>query len=63
MGGPAVGGLRADWKKLLRQVLRQVHPDHFASHPFELHRNSESLKASWQPSCDILAATARPGAA
>ncbi|GAB4823551.1 hypothetical protein N2152v2_010597 [Parachlorella kessleri] len=33
-----------NWKRLIRAIVRRIHPDLFASHPFELNRNSESLK-------------------
>jgi len=32
-------------KKLIRAVVRQVHPDLFTAHPFERSKNAESLKA------------------
>jgi hypothetical protein len=35
-------------KKLLRTIVRKVHPDLFVSHPRERYTNSESLKVSDQ---------------
>jgi hypothetical protein len=35
----------SDTKKLIRAVVRRVHPDLFTAHPFERQRNSDSLKA------------------
>lgn len=37
--------MEQDQKKLIRAVVRQVHPDLFTAHPFERSKNSESLKA------------------
>lgn len=34
----------SDTKKLIRAVVRRVHPDLFTAHPFERQRNSDSLK-------------------
>jgi hypothetical protein len=34
-----------DARRLMRAVVRRVHPDLFAAHPYERQRNSESLKA------------------
>lgn len=39
---PAV--MDSDTKKLIRAVVRRVHPDLFTAHPFERQRNSDSLK-------------------
>ncbi|KAK9817188.1 hypothetical protein WJX72_010816 [[Myrmecia] bisecta] len=36
--------MNADEKKFIKAVVRRVHPDLFAAHPFERNRNSESLK-------------------
>jgi Domain of unknown function (DUF4460) len=36
--------LNVEEKRLIRAVMRRVHPDLFAAHPFERARNSESLK-------------------
>lgn len=33
-----------DYKKLVRSVIRQVHPDLFSAYPYERNRNAESLK-------------------
>lgn len=33
-----------DIKSLFKNVVRQIHPDLFATYPFERARNSESLK-------------------
>lgn len=35
----------SDTKKLIRAVVRRVHPDLFTAHPYERQRNSDSLKA------------------
>jgi hypothetical protein len=37
--------MEKDQKKLIRAVVRQVHPDLFTAHPFERSKNAESLKA------------------
>jgi hypothetical protein len=37
--------MEQDQKKLIRAVVRQVHPDLFTAHPFERSKNAESLKA------------------
>lgn len=34
----------SDTKKLIRAVVRRVHPDLFTAHQFERQRNSDSLK-------------------
>ena len=33
-----------DIKSLVKNVVRQIHPDLFAAYPFDRARNSESLK-------------------
>jgi Domain of unknown function (DUF4460)/Domain of unknown function (DUF4461) len=37
--------MEQDQKRLIRAVVRQVHPDLFTAHPFERSKNAESLKA------------------
>jgi hypothetical protein len=38
----------SDTRKLIRAVVRRVHPDLFTANPFERQRNSDSLKVSAQ---------------
>lgn len=45
---PAV--MDSDTKKLIRAVVRRVHPDLFTAHPFERQRNSDSLKVQHEDS-------------
>lgn len=45
----------SDTKKLIRAVVRRVHPDLFTAHPFERQRNSDSLKVGWQARGDVWA--------
>ncbi len=33
-------------RKLVRQIVRQVHPDLFSAYPYERAKNSEALKVS-----------------
>ena len=33
-----------DQRKLVREIVRQVHPDLFTQHPSQRSRNAESLK-------------------
>jgi hypothetical protein len=40
----ALALMDSDTKKLIRAVVRRVHPDLFTAHPFERQRNSDSLK-------------------
>lgn len=42
--------MKLDDKKLIRAIVRRVHPDLFSAHPYERAQNSESLKA-----CTLLA--------
>lgn len=39
----------SDTKKLIRAVVRRVHPDLFTASPFERQRNSDSLKVHSLP--------------
>lgn len=43
--------MQAEDKRLMRAVVRRVHPDLFAAHPYERAKNTESLKARDLP-CD-----------
>lgn len=36
--------MNADERKLIRAVIRRVHPDLFSAHPYERQKNSEALK-------------------
>lgn len=40
----ASAAMDSDTKKLIRAVVRRVHPDLFTAHQFERQRNSDSLK-------------------
>jgi hypothetical protein len=33
-------------RKMVRAIVRQVHPDLFTAYPYERSKNSEALKAS-----------------
>ncbi len=37
--------MKLDDKKLIRAIVRRVHPDLFSAHPYERAQNSESLMA------------------
>lgn len=36
--------MQAEDKRMMRAVVRRVHPDLFAAHPYERAKNTESLK-------------------
>ena len=38
--------MNVDEKKLIRAIVRRVHPDLFVAHPLEGAQNSEALKVS-----------------
>jgi hypothetical protein len=42
-----------DDKKLVRAIIRQVHPDLFTAHPYERTKNSESLKVGVHRGGDV----------
>ena len=36
--------MQAEDRRMIRAVVRRVHPDLFAAHPYERAKNTESLK-------------------